>query len=101
MSTLHINGKAVPATEFAYDGCHKIYLIFTPEQREELSGYGYGKDEGTAILPVSELPRVWAESCGLKFISAADLSTHYVSQFDEDEPSIDFKDDPQMSVCDY
>jgi hypothetical protein len=93
MSTLHINGKAVPATEFAYDGCHKIYLIFTSEQRARMEGCGY--DEDGDILPISELPRVWAESCGLKFISAADLSTHYVSQFDEDEPSIDFKDDPQ------
>lgn len=57
-------------TEFAYDGCHKVYLIFTPEDREKMVELGYGESD---IFPVSELPRVWDETCSLRFISPADL----------------------------
>jgi hypothetical protein len=69
---LRINGKVVDAEEFAYDGCHKIYLIFTAEDRAAMLGHGYG--EGTSsILPASELARVWEQTCFLRFISRADL----------------------------
>ena len=34
--TLKINGKPVTATEFAYDGCHKMYLINSPEDRQTM-----------------------------------------------------------------
>jgi hypothetical protein len=85
---LTINGVYIPATEFAYDGCHKIYLINTLQERAKMVAFGYGEDEGdSAILPIAELPRIWDESCGLKFISAADLNTQYVAQFDP-EPTI-------------
>ena len=49
--TLMINDVVVEASEFAYDGCHKIYL-----------------------------PEVWEEACPLRFISSADLSERYVEQ---------------------
>ncbi len=65
------------ATEFAYDGCHKIYLISTAEDRAEMVDCGYGCD----IRPVSELPDVWEETCPLRFISPADLvGPNYVEQ---------------------
>lgn len=67
---LFINDKAVAATEFAYDGCHKVYLIDSPEVRETLEGYGYEPDD---FHPVSELPAVWEQTCPLRFISWGDL----------------------------
>jgi hypothetical protein len=67
---LHINGEPVEAIEFAWDGCHKIYLIDTAEVRETLQGYGY---EGEDFLPVSELPDAWESSCALRFICWGDL----------------------------
>jgi hypothetical protein len=72
--TLKINGKTVEATEFAFDGCHKIYLITNPEGRQRMVDYGYGADnDDSAILPVSELAQAWRQSCFLRFISPADL----------------------------
>lgn len=67
---LYINGKRVEATEFAYDGCHKVYLIDTPAVRETLVGYGY--EEGD-FHPVSALPELWETTCPLRFISWGDL----------------------------
>ena len=83
--TLKINGVTMRATEFAYDLCHKIYLIETPEDRERLMDYGYSEDDGT-ILPTSELPRAWRETCPLRFISPADVSfPDYVEQGEDAE----------------
>lgn len=80
---LKINGKEVAATEFAYDGCHKIYLINGPEDRERMLDCGY-TEEGD-ILPIDELPAVWEDTCPLRFISSADLSQDYVEQCEEGE----------------
>lgn len=46
----------------AWDGCHKIYLITTQNQAAEAFGYGY------KLLDVSEIKRVYEESCPLRFI---------------------------------
>jgi hypothetical protein len=85
---LRINGTVVDADAFAYDGCHKIYLIFTPADRAAMLDCGYG--EGTSsILPVSELPRVWEETCFLRFIARADLrGPELVPQGYDWEPTI-------------
>lgn len=69
---LRIDGTVIDAAEFAYDGCHKIYLIFTAADRAAMISYGYGEDT-SSIVAVSELPRVWGETCFLRFISRADL----------------------------
>lgn len=95
---LHINGVPVdpPATEFAYDGCHKVYLIRSPEERAIMEGYGYGEDDSD-IWPIRELPAVWAETCGLRFISSADLTVRYAEQqfSDDDDP------DPQPATVTF
>lgn len=80
---LKINGKEVTATEFAFDGCHKIYLIATPEDRARMVECGYYK--WGDILPISELSRAWDISCPLRFIRSADLETQYVEQCDDAE----------------
>ena len=63
-----INNQTSPATEFAWDGCHKIYL---------LSKNG---EAGYKVLPVSELQRVWDQSCPLRFINNWALDKNYVPQ---------------------
>jgi hypothetical protein len=74
---LHINGLPVAATEFATDGCHRVYLIFTPEDRQTMLDCGY---EEADIHPVSELPEAWDRTCPLRFISSADLTQRFVKQ---------------------
>lgn len=89
---LLVNGKPVAATEFAWDGCHKIYLIATPADRTAFTEeYGYESDD---IHPVSELPQAWEDSCGLRFISWSDLSVpDLVHQFDENV-TVEYKEAP-------
>jgi hypothetical protein len=83
--TVYINGEPVTAAEFAWDGCHKIYLINSLEDRERMVGLGYGEGE-SEILPIDELPEVWEESCGLRFISGCGPDyTCYVEQFEDAE----------------
>lgn len=67
-----INGKTYAAREFAWDGCHKIYLINSAEDRQTMLDNGY--TEPGDILPISELAHAWRDSCFLRFISRADLS---------------------------
>ena len=51
----------------AWDGCHKIYLITTQDQAAQASGWGYD------LLDVSEIKRVYEESCPLRFIDFWDV----------------------------
>lgn len=74
---LIINGKPVEADGFMFDGCHKLYVIDSPEGREQILGLGWSEGD---IRPLSELPSAWAESCPLRFISSADLKQDYVEQ---------------------
>lgn len=67
-----INGKTYAAQEFAWDGCHKIYLINSAEDRQEMLDNGY--TEPGDIRPIFELRAAWEASCPLRFISRADLS---------------------------
>jgi hypothetical protein len=88
---LRINGAVIDATEFAYDGCHKVYLIFSAADREAMLAAGY--TEPGDILPVSRLPEVWESTCFLRFISRADLTSVLVEQADP-EPTISYTWEP-------
>lgn len=81
MAVLLINGEAVDAVEFAWDGCHKVYLIANDDDRQRMQDYGY-TDEGD-ILPIDELPEIWEVTCPLRFISSADLSRDYIEQCED------------------
>lgn len=74
---LKINGEVVEATEFAYDGCHKVYLIVWGGDRAVMFDCGYTEAD---IHPIEKLPEVWSQTCPLRFISSADLSVQYVAQ---------------------
>lgn len=71
------NGKQVTAEKFAFDGCHKIYLLDTEVQEAEAENVGY------QILPIAKLEETYNDSCSLKFISDWALEKHYVNQFEE------------------
>jgi hypothetical protein len=72
---MKINGIETKAREFAFDGCHKIYLIESEQDR------GEARDSGYDILPISSLRKSFNNSCGLQFISSWDLSVRYCNQF--------------------
>lgn len=70
--SITINGQTSPAAEFAWDGCHKIYLLDNGDA-DKNGKYGYmlskNGEAGYKVLPVSELQRVWDQSCPLRFIN--------------------------------
>lgn len=63
IETIKINGKAIIGDQFAYEGCHKIYIINTPEEEAQALEYGYN------IYPIKEIEKTYKDSCSLKFIS--------------------------------
>jgi hypothetical protein len=78
---MKINGKEVTAEKFAYEGCHKIYVIDTPEEEAQALKYGYN------IYPIKEIREAYEGSCSLKFISNWPLDDNnfvsYVAQFEK------------------
>lgn len=69
-----INGKEVDMELFAYDGCHKIYLIEDSVDLREAQEMGY------EIHYLQELEETYNNSCPLKFISNWKLNIRYVKQ---------------------
>lgn len=57
------NGVVCDIDKFAYDGCHKIYLIDSQEALVDAIDSGYD------IMPVDNLQSVWDSSCQLRFIN--------------------------------
>jgi hypothetical protein len=82
---LRINGTEIEADEFAWDGCHKLYVVTDQHSRDELESYGYD------FYPVAELPRAWELSCWLRFIQNADLTHQYVGQGDDEDHDIEIE----------
>lgn len=74
---MKINGKEITASHFAYDGCHKIYLISTDAEKDDCISTGYD------IHPIAKLQKKFEDSCGLRFISYWNLNKKdCVKQFD-------------------
>ena len=59
---------------FAYDGCHKIYIMENIEDIMLFTAYGYN------IYPIEKLRETWKNSCPLRFIDNGNLTTIYVPQ---------------------
>lgn len=76
---MKVNGIEIQGDLFAYDGCHKIYIIESEEDLLEV------KDTNYNILPIEDLPRIWEESCELKFIHPWSLpqDRDYLGQFED------------------
>ena len=78
---MKINGKEVTAKKFAFEGCHKIYVIDTPEEEAQALKYGYD------IYPIKEIEQAYKDSCSLKFICNWRMNdddfVSYVGQFEK------------------
>ena len=72
--TKYINGRAITETAFAFDGCHKIYLLHN-HQYDEYRELDY------TLYEIDDLPRVWTDTCPLRFINSGDLTEKIVPQF--------------------
>ena len=64
---------------FVYDGCHKIYIITSEEERQRAKELGYIVDGSTAEdeteHPISELEEFYLKSCPLRFIETMGIGT--------------------------
>lgn len=58
-----VKEMAPEAAQFAWDGCHKIYIIENQEELVEAKNVGY------EILDIKNLETAWEKSCELKFIN--------------------------------
>lgn len=71
---MRINGKEILGKEFAFDGCHKIYIIEDDDDKKMAIEYGY------IIKNIDELKDTFVNSCPLRFISNWKLDKTYVYQ---------------------
>ena len=74
---MKINGIEVKGKSFAYDECHKIYILEKKYQEAEAIKIGYN------ILSIDRLEETYNKSCPLKFINSWDLKKQYVAQFED------------------
>ena len=80
MKTL-VNKKEVIGIGFIWDGCHKIYIIQTPEELNEAKRYGYTDRD---FYTINKLKTIYDKSCPLRFIETFDLKNNrviYAEQF--------------------
>ena len=73
---MKINNHTTKAKCFAYDGCHKIYLINSESDKQNALEIGYD------ILSITELQETYNDSCQLRFISNWKLTKQYAEQFE-------------------
>ena len=74
---MKINNIDVIGNKFAYDGCHKIYIIENDDNLNEALKYGYG------IYDISMIEEKYNESCSLRFIQNWNLNMYYTRQFED------------------
>lgn len=73
-----INAKTIKAKLFAFDGCHKIYLLDDKSAADDARYNEY------SIYRIKDLPHVFEGSCQLRFISNWNLALpDYVRQFED------------------
>ena len=84
---LKVNGKHIMSNGyFAYDGCHKIYIIEDEKDIEEMFKIGWEYKE---IYPIEKLEDIYFnDTCSLRFIESVKLDEIYVPQLMEDEDVI-------------
>lgn len=72
---LKVNGKFIwSCGYFAYNGCHKIYVLEDKADVELALEYGY------RLYPIEEIQHTYETSCPLKFIENIKLNKYYVPQ---------------------
>ena len=94
---MKINGIKVETNGcFAYDGCHKIYILEDDNDLEEAR-------EMFDIKHIQDLPSTYYNSCPLRFINNWKLDKTYAPQcedaiFDEDDDYDGFDDYEIMEI---
>ena len=73
LNTYELDGLSL----FVYDGCHKIYIIEDHNDIESVKQL-WGADE--IFYNIDELPKIWDDTCPLRFISNWKLDKTYVRQ---------------------
>lgn len=71
---MKINNLEVVGNKFAYDDCHKIYIIEDEQDLKEAQELDY------TIYKIDEIEEKYENSCPLKFISNWKLDKNYVYQ---------------------
>lgn len=71
---MKINGQTVNGNKFAYDGCHKIYII--EDEQDEIDARDLGYD-------IYSILDYYNSSCPLRFISNWKLNKHFVLQYED------------------
>ena len=74
---MKVNGMTVIGNKFAYDGCHKIYVIESAQDEKEALHYGY------KIYPIERLENIYIMSCPLRFIVNWKLDKVYAAVCEE------------------
>ena len=74
---MKINGKQVIGNKFAYDGCHKIYILEDKEDLEDIKNKGYNEND---VYNIEDIEKIYNNSCSLRFIYNWKLTKTYVSQ---------------------
>jgi hypothetical protein len=74
MESITIKDKTIRGKAFAWDECHKIYIIKRDTEIYEALSNGY------VIYPMEALKDIYKQSCPLKFISSWDLTKNYIDQ---------------------
>ena len=74
---MKVNGIEIVGNKFAYDGCHKIYIIEDKEDERKALSRGY------TLLPIEKLEMTYQSSCPLKFIHNWKLNKEYAPQFED------------------
>ena len=59
---IKINKTEINAESFAFDGCHKFYILNDQKAKREAKELGYN------ICPINSLPETFVRSCPLRFI---------------------------------
>lgn len=75
---IKVNGEFINSIGyFAFDGCHKFYMIEDDDDLKLVMSCGY------ELHPDTELKKLYEKSsCGLKFIENVKCSKYYVEQFE-------------------
>lgn len=71
---IKINGKEVNGFAFAFDGCHKIYILKDFKERAAATENMY------ETFDLQKIVEVFYNSCNLRFIRSWDLQEVYVAQ---------------------
>lgn len=74
---MKINSIEITQNTFAYDGCHKIYLLNSESDKKEALDLGY------YILPINQIEEVFLNSCELRFIYTWKSLESVVGQYEK------------------